>query len=235
MAKTLKTYKLSDATLAQIAALAKSRNGNATAVIEIAVDRMYQQERNMRIDWYPDVEDTDALYGAHDYHILAQIDRDASVQQFVSVVERALQEAYPDAEVVVHRHGSNVPGTSATLAVDGLVDTVEAGRASAIVADVWANMDGWVVARRWRYDDTLTVDQLSATDLRQEAADIIARGNGPVQVATVQVEGETELLEVLYAPELGRAGIAWGADAGWTDCDSVQDAIERFLGDAMTD
>lgn len=42
--KTSRHYKFSDATLAQIAALAETRNGNATAVIEIAVDRMYQQE-----------------------------------------------------------------------------------------------------------------------------------------------------------------------------------------------
>lgn len=47
MAKQLKSYKLNDATLAQIAALARCRNGNATAVIEIAVDRMYQQEGNV--------------------------------------------------------------------------------------------------------------------------------------------------------------------------------------------
>jgi hypothetical protein len=45
MAKQLKTYKLNDATLAQIEWLSRSRNGNATAVVEIAVDRMYQQER----------------------------------------------------------------------------------------------------------------------------------------------------------------------------------------------
>ena len=45
MAKQLKTYKLNDATLAQIEWLSRSRNGNATAVLEIAVDRMYQQER----------------------------------------------------------------------------------------------------------------------------------------------------------------------------------------------
>jgi hypothetical protein len=186
----------------------------------------------MRIDWYPNIEDTDAFY---DYHDLAPINRDASAERFVSMGEQALREAYPDAEIVVHRHGGNVPGYSATLAVDDLVDTVEVGRASAIVADVWAAMDKWVVARGWRYDDTLTVDQLSATDLRQEAADIVARGDGPVQVATVQVEGETEIIEVLYAPEIGRAGLAWGADADWTDCESIEDAIERFLGNGMTD
>lgn len=40
-----------------------------------------------------------------------------------------------------------------------------------------------------------------------------------------------ESLGVLFFPEIGRAGIAHGGDAVWTDADSVQDAIERYFGE----
>jgi hypothetical protein len=39
-----------------------------------------------------------------------------------------------------------------------------------------------------------------------------------------------ESIWILYFPEIGRAGIAWGADANWTDAESVEDALERYFG-----
>lgn len=42
--------------------------------------------------------------------------------------------------------------------------------------------------------------------------------------------GNTSAIEILYYPEIQRAGIAWGADAQWTDASSIQDALKRFLG-----
>lgn len=35
---------------------------------------------------------------------------------------------------------------------------------------------------------------------------------------------------VVYAPQAGRAGVAWGSESQWTDCSSAEDAVERFLG-----
>lgn len=45
MAKTAKSFKLSDATLRQLRWLAERRyNGNHTQAVEIAIDRMYTEE-----------------------------------------------------------------------------------------------------------------------------------------------------------------------------------------------
>ena len=44
------------------------------------------------------------------------------------------------------------------------------------------------------------------------------------------IETNSEAIEVAYFPESGRAGISWGSYPEWTDADSVEDAIERFLG-----
>jgi len=38
-----------------------------------------------------------------------------------------------------------------------------------------------------------------------------------------------ETIEVLWCPKLQLAGIAWGADAQWTDAESVDDALKRFF------
>ena len=35
--------------------------------------------------------------------------------------------------------------------------------------------------------------------------------------------------EILYSPSLGRAGIAYGGDASWTDCVNEDDAMQRFF------
>jgi len=72
------------------------------------------------------------------------------------------------------------------------------------------------------------------TDLRLERVAILDRGE-PCEIAGIVFldEEERELPErgaVLYAPAAGRAGIAWGADADWTDADSLEDGVRRYLG-----
>lgn len=34
-------------------------------------------------------------------------------------------------------------------------------------------------------------------------------------------------VECLYYPEIGRAGVVWGANATWTDCCDPEDAVRR--------
>lgn len=87
-----------------------------------------------------------------------------------------------------------------------------------------------------RYYRTEATQNLTATDLAQVAADAKTRGE-EVQTASFEVAedenfetAQAERGDVLYIPSVGRAGIAWGADADWTDADSIEDAIERYLG-----
>jgi len=40
----------------------------------------------------------------------------------------------------------------------------------------------------------------------------------------------TQRVQILYLPLVGRAGIYAGADSDWTDCDSARDALERYFG-----
>lgn len=188
----------------------------------------------MHIDWYAGTEDKDALYGNPDYAVLAEIDHRASVARLIALTTEALREEWPEAEIVVH-DGAHVPGSAgASVAVNDHTDTSDTAMADAIIERVWSDMDRWVVSRVWHYEEC-TVEALSATDLREEAEAILARGEGPVEAARVRIEGEPEHIDVLYLPEVGRAGLAWGADADWTDCDSLEDAIRRYLGDGMAE
>jgi hypothetical protein len=235
MAKTLRTFKLADATLEQLRWLADNgRNGNQTAVVEIAVDRMYTAERSAmhtisRIDWYVDTADLFTGNGVS-YTELADVDMDASAARYLAMVEEALREAYPDAEITTHTERATVPGYGSDVRVNGFTGTTECADVKDIIEKAF-NRD-WTVWRTWHYEER-PVEEITATDLRQEAADIVERGEGPVQAALVTVEGKAERIEVLYAPELGQAGLAWGADADWTDCDSLEDAIRRYLGGGM--
>jgi hypothetical protein len=73
------------------------------------------------------------------------------------------------------------------------------------------------------------VDDIGPLDLRAEATHLTAAGESWECWQEAQKYNE-ETITVLYVPEVGRAGIAWGADAQWTDATSVQDALERYLG-----
>ena len=44
----------------------------------------------------------------------------------------------------------------------------------------------------------------------------------------------TEAIEIVYFPETGRAGVASGSDAEWTDASSAADALRRYLNDDMS-
>jgi hypothetical protein len=78
------------------------------------------------------------------------------------------------------------------------------------------------------YEDITTrqqVEKLSALDLIAEASTL----NTPYEMWRYGAYN-AEAIEILWVPSVGRAGIAWGADAQWTDADSVEDAVQRFFG-----
>ena len=74
------------------------------------------------------------------------------------------------------------------------------------------------------------LDKISAIDLRKIAA---TEGGYEAYILTpVGADGyrQSVAAQMIWHAEAGRAGIAWGADADWTDAQSPEDAAERFFG-----
>lgn len=70
---------------------------------------------------------------------------------------------------------------------------------------------------------------IGATDLRKLAADLCC------EAYAIHAAGSAEVGWVLFAPDAGRAGVAFGADAQWTDAASAEDAVERFFSGTMVE
>ena len=68
---------------------------------------------------------------------------------------------------------------------------------------------------------------LAATDLRHERDAARQRGEA-AQIARIYVPGSAEAAEVLYLPDSGRIGIAWGSDADWADAEGLEEGILRW-------
>lgn len=68
--------------------------------------------------------------------------------------------------------------------------------------------------------------QIDAVDLSLELAGLEC----PVECARVSIEGSAEGAQAIYVPDAGRGALAWGADAVWTDAESMGDVVERVLG-----
>jgi hypothetical protein len=85
----------------------------------------------------------------------------------------------------------------------------------------------------------ISPDALTASDLRAEVAEyarLAAAADYPaaVECACGRIEGQPERFEVAFFPREGRAGIACGADAAWTDATSITDALDRWIaGDVV--
>lgn len=76
------------------------------------------------------------------------------------------------------------------------------------------------------YDDIQTVERVSEVS----AIDLMAthvKAPGELWRASDHSGGG---IDIVWYPDVCRAGIAWGADAQWTDADSVDDALRRFFG-----
>ena len=78
-----------------------------------------------------------------------------------------------------------------------------------------------------------TLTQISQTELRS------------IDLRTEASKGECDCLrsswtvgadaiEIVYFPETGRAGVASGSHAEWTDASSAADALRRYLNDDMS-
>ena len=79
----------------------------------------------------------------------------------------------------------------------------------------------------------ISLDELNAIDLREEVATLAE--TDPHWTCTAFRVVSPQIAEVgnLLYVSCGRAGIAWGADAAWTDCIDEEDALRRYLADEL--
>lgn len=75
----------------------------------------------------------------------------------------------------------------------------------------------------------IEASELKALDLLRE----YGNSDEHAVIARVTIDDKPEAAEVLFFPMIQRAGIAWGADAQWTDALTLEEAIYRFLNDEM--
>ena len=81
------------------------------------------------------------------------------------------------------------------------------------------------------YAETLTQVQpsdLRSIDLRKEAV------TGECDCLRSSETVGADAIELVYFPEIGRAGVASGSDAEWTDASSAADALRRYLNNDMS-
>jgi len=86
--------------------------------------------------------------------------------------------------------------------------------------------------------DTINTEDLSATDLRQECEVADAAGDTGIhcyELIRLDMYGSVvATAQMVYFADYGRAGIAWGGDAQWTDCSSAEEAVRRWTEDDMS-
>lgn len=81
------------------------------------------------------------------------------------------------------------------------------------------------------YAATLTQvspEHLRSIDLREESA------AAECDVLRSSMKVGNDMIEILFSPEVNRAGVAAGSDAQWTDASSAADALRRYLNNDMS-
>lgn len=77
--------------------------------------------------------------------------------------------------------------------------------------------------------EAIGIDELTATDLHQEAAEST---DAHAVAYRVMIHDEAEHAELLHLPGNGRTGIAWGADADWADSTGdIEQDVQMYLTD----
>jgi len=83
-------------------------------------------------------------------------------------------------------------------------------------------------------------EALTACDLANEAKEIRARGQSVVTGRVVLLGDDgyritADIPEVLYCPETGRGGVAWGGNAEWYDGDSIETVARQHFAPMIAD
>lgn len=74
----------------------------------------------------------------------------------------------------------------------------------------------------------ISPDTLTSIDLREEAA------TGECDCLRSSETVGVDAIEIVYFPETGRAAVASGAHAEYTDASSAADALRRYLNNDMS-
>lgn len=77
------------------------------------------------------------------------------------------------------------------------------------------------------------LERISASDLRDEAHTALSEGV-ECEHARYEVAGIAGLVDVIYLPDARRAGVCSNGNARWTDADSAEGAVTRYLSDRMS-
>ncbi|MBU2547975.1 MAG: hypothetical protein KKB20_06180 [Proteobacteria bacterium] len=85
--------------------------------------------------------------------------------------------------------------------------------------------------------ESMSLERIGADELRHLDLVMEVRSSGevsgPVEVYTAPGPGAGEAaeagrVELIYYPRIGRAGVARGEVMKWIDCESAEEALERF-------
>lgn len=75
-------------------------------------------------------------------------------------------------------------------------------------------------------------DDIAPLDLREDAT--FTGSEYQYITATVEDQGKRYSIQILWLPDVDRAGICTGGDSVWTDATSPEDAIRRFIEDDLS-
>lgn len=83
-----------------------------------------------------------------------------------------------------------------------------------------------------------TTHPVTAEDMTRFGAEDESRDGYELDIySLVNADGYRETnntgIQVLYHAEAGRAGVLYGGEGVWTDCNSSEDAVRRYLADEM--
>ena len=77
--------------------------------------------------------------------------------------------------------------------------------------------------------------RLSAIDVKQSAARVPDYRRDAYIIHLHDGSTEESRAEMIFFPDTGRAGIAWGGDADWFDADSAEEAAELWVSSEWRD
>jgi hypothetical protein len=187
------------------------RFGTDQTIITVAIDRMYREETMNSetidtIEWHvnlPDLLDDDET--TEGVHI------EASQRRYVEMVEAALREAFPGAEIVTHTHQAT--GWSHPVSVNGDEGHVLAGAVDDVIGNVYQGWDWLVMA------DTAATHEAAGPDVL--AAQMIRPFVGPQWLIEVHPNAEESGADDLEAINTFEIEVLSTDLRGWGEYNAV--------------
>ena len=79
-----------------------------------------------------------------------------------------------------------------------------------------------------------TRNEITATDIREYSQDC---PDAEYAFGHFEHVGhrKAEAFNAVFIPSLERGAVTWGADAQWTDADSIEEVLQRYVDDNMSE